>query len=270
MNFVNHELTDTLREDTFFEDAQKLRGEVFREVESRRTLRFQVGPRNYFAKIHFGVGWAEILKNLFQFRLPVVGAENELKAINKLTELGVDTLTPVAYMREGRNPAKIRSCIVTQALENTKSLEELALEGGIDSKLRRKLVNRLASIARTMHSQGINHRDFYICHFLMELKQSGEPTEEPRLFLIDLHRAQIREQTPQRWREKDISGLLFSSIDAGITKTDMLRFIKIYSGKPVRLALEQDRDFWKAVRKRAEKLYIRDHGHRSDALEQLR
>lgn len=269
MNFIDPELKDIFRKDSFFEDATKLDGEIYREIESRRTLRFRVGQKRYFAKVHFGVGWGEIFKNLMQLRLPILGAENELIAINKLRQLGVDTLTPVAYMSEGKNPARIRSCIVTRALENTKSLEELALEGSIGSKLRRKLVVRLADIARLMHGSGINHRDFYICHFLIETKISTEANEDPVIFLIDLHRAQVRNQTPLRWRAKDIGALLFSAIDAGIGTTDLFRFMRIYSGKSIRLTLVQDRDFWKVVRRRARKLYRRDHGHESEALRVL-
>jgi heptose I phosphotransferase len=43
-----------------------LQGEVFRELEGRRTLRTEVAGRGYFVKIHRGAGWAEIVKNLFR------------------------------------------------------------------------------------------------------------------------------------------------------------------------------------------------------------
>ena len=32
--------------------------------------------------------------------------------------------------------------------------------------LKRVLVQRIATIARTLHGAGMNHRDFYLCHFL--------------------------------------------------------------------------------------------------------
>ena len=48
--------------------ARELSGEVFRDVADRRTLRVEIGRRGYFAKLHFGVGWAEILKNLLTLR----------------------------------------------------------------------------------------------------------------------------------------------------------------------------------------------------------
>lgn len=53
--------------------------------EARRTLRIEVAGQGYlFVKIHRGVGWKEILKNLLSLRLPVLGAGNEWRAIARL------------------------------------------------------------------------------------------------------------------------------------------------------------------------------------------
>ena len=60
-----------------FVAVEALQGVVFRELEARRTLRANVAGRNYFIKIHRGVGWYEIIKSLFCLRLPVLGAGNE-------------------------------------------------------------------------------------------------------------------------------------------------------------------------------------------------
>jgi heptose I phosphotransferase len=268
--WVSQELTPMLREESLFDDAARLQGQVFREVESRRTLRFEIGSNRYFVKLHFGVGWREIFKNLAQLRLPVLGASNEIRAILKLQNLDVATMTPVAYVSKGRKPAKMRSCIITRALENTKSLEELVLSGAVSSDLRRQLICKIARIARELHNNGMNHRDFYICHFLLDMSYFNDgPLGEPEIFLIDLHRAQIRDHTPRRWREKDIGGLLFSACDAGLTRTDIIRFVQIYTGKAFRDTLSEDRVFWNRVLNRARKLYLRDHGAPSQMLDQM-
>jgi len=70
-----------------FAAARALRGEVLRELEGRRTLRTVVGGRGYYVKLHRGVGWGEIFKNLVTARLPVLGAEHEWLAIRRLSEL---------------------------------------------------------------------------------------------------------------------------------------------------------------------------------------
>ncbi|MDG1206105.1 MAG: lipopolysaccharide core heptose(I) kinase RfaP [Pseudomonadales bacterium] len=267
LKLFEKELEPALTEVNLLQDCMGLQGEIFREVESRRTLKFYVGDRAYFLKLHLGAGWKEIIKNLLQLRLPVLGARNELLAIRKVEVLGVRTLTAVAYAAEGNNPATIHSCLITRSLENTRSLEELAKDGQISTPLRRRLVTQIANTSRTLHTGGVNHRDFYICHFLMDMDTFNH--DSPLLYLIDLHRAQIRANTPQRWRVKDVSGLLFSAIDFGLTRNDIYRFVKIYSGKSLRQTLREDSDFWSQVLSRAESLYRKDHGMDNQRLTEL-
>ena len=66
-----------------FVAVEQLQGEVYRELEARRTLRTEVAGRGYFVKIHRGVGWAEIFKNWLTAKAPVLGAEQELKEIGR-------------------------------------------------------------------------------------------------------------------------------------------------------------------------------------------
>jgi len=80
-----------------FEAVEELQGQVYRELENRRTLRTEVDGRGYFVKIHRGIGWGEVAKNLLTAKLPVLGAGKEFDAINRLKEVGVPTMTCVAY-----------------------------------------------------------------------------------------------------------------------------------------------------------------------------
>jgi len=276
-HYLGTELAGTLSDENLFEDASKLKGEVYRELEGRRTLRFLVGQDAYFLKLHFGVGWKEIFKNLSQLRLPVLGAKNEWLAVNRLRELGIDTMTPVAYTNQGGNPAKLHSCIITKALEHTQSLEELSVKNQISVGLRRKLIDKLANVAKKMHDSGINHRDFYLCHFLIDMDcvtviekiMVQNRDKKLTVYLIDLHRAQIRDQTPARWRVKDLGGLLFSAADSGLTRNDTLRFVKLYTGRPLRETFKGEDKFWSAVVRRAHKLYLKEHGRASHLLSHL-
>ena len=148
-----------------------LQGEIYRQQPGRRTLRFQCDGRGYFLKAHEGVGWREIFKNLFSLRLPVIGARNEWRAIRRLDALGVDTMRLVGYGRKGLNPARQRSFVVTEELANTISLEDFCREWPTNPPpltVKRALLNRVADMARTLHANGVNHRDFYICHFLLD------------------------------------------------------------------------------------------------------
>ncbi|HAK53156.1 MAG TPA: lipopolysaccharide core heptose(I) kinase RfaP [Gammaproteobacteria bacterium] len=252
--YIDQRFHHLFSDDQLFEQVSQFDGKVFRSLENRRTVRIEKGGERFFAKTHFGVGWMEIIKNLCQLRWPVLGAANEFRALNELQRLGIDTLTPVVYFSEGINPARRQSCIVTRALENTKSLEELFEANKVSLRLKRALIPRLAKVGREMHDNGINHRDFYLCHFLIPMEQS-----DPKPFLIDLHRAQVRKKTPRRWRVKDVGGLFFSGFDYNITRRDVFRFIKSYSGKTLRQTLQEDKEFWREVFQRATKLYFQDH-----------
>ena len=107
-----------------FAAVEALQGEVFRELEARRTLRTEVSGNGYFVKIHRGVGWGEIFKNWSTLKRPVLGAGQEWQAIQALTAAGINTMTAVAFGERGSNPAAQHSFIITEELAPTISLED--------------------------------------------------------------------------------------------------------------------------------------------------
>jgi len=245
-----------------FAKVLQLDGKEYRNKEGRRTLQLTLDSCSYFLKVHQGIGWKEIFKNLSQLRLPIIGASNEFYAANKLSALGVDTLTPVAFGKKGLNPARQLSFIMTKDLIGTISLEDYCADWKINPPpFRQKiaLVNLLAKVSRTMHGAGINHRDYYICHFLLA-EESLSDVSKPLCYLIDLHRAQLRNKTPFRWAVKDIAGLYFSAMDIGLGKKDLYRFIRSYCSGDLRHELTENKTFWRQVQSKAEKLYLKDHG----------
>lgn len=246
------------RQDPFVA-VEKLQGEVFRELEARRTLRTEVSGRGFFVKIHRGVGWLEIVKNLVSLRWPVLGAQNEWMALQRLMALGVDTMTAVAFGVQGNNPAKQHSFIVTEELAPTISLEDYCREWPTlppAPRFKRALIERVATMARRMHEGGVNHRDFYICHFLLHLDPA--PTEASfKLSLIDLHRAQVRVATPPRWRDKDLASLYFSALEIGLTQRDFLRFLRVYFNAPLRATLQGEAPLLKHLAAESKRLLAR-------------
>lgn len=242
-----------------FTEVSKLEGTIYREVKSRRTLRFKFIDKYYFAKVHFGIGWREIFKDIVQLRLPIISARNEWDAINKLAELDIDTMTPVAFGVEGFNPARLKSFIVTEELESTTPLEDYCKpwkDNKPDFKIKIELIRKLANVSRVMHSSGMCHRDFYLCHFHLHPTRSQDG--QPKISLIDLHRALISKRLAKRWIIKDIAGLYFSAMDIGLTKRDKYRFIKLYTDQSLREALLNPDGFWASVNARAIKLYAKE------------
>jgi len=61
---------------------------------------------------------------------------------------------------------------------------------------------------------------------------------------------------PHRWRVKDLGGLLYSTMDTGLSLRDYLRFILEYSGGPLREVLKNP--LWQVVLRNATKLYQKD------------
>lgn len=242
-----------------FVEVEALQGEVFRELEARRTLRTEVDGRGYFVKIHRGIGWGEVTKNLITAKLPVLGAGQEWRAIQRLTEAGVATMTAVAYGERGANPAGQHSFIITEELAPTISLEDYCLDWKTNPPnplLKRALIAEVASMVGRMHRAGVNHRDCYICHFLLHTDTPVTP-DDFKLSVIDLHRAQIRASTPTRWRNKDLAALYYSAMDIGLTRRDKLRFLRGYFQRPLRQVLREERALLNWLDGKLEKLYQR-------------
>lgn len=231
-----------------FEEVKRLRGEVFRAQQTRLTLRFDFDGRSWFLKRHGAVSWREILKNLGVLKLPVVSARNEWRALAKLRELHIPSLTPAAFGRRGLLPATLESFLITRDLGRLQSLEDIGARWRAHPPapaLKWRLIGQVAEIARRMHGAGMCHRDFYICHFLQD---ASDPR---RLYLIDLHRALISKRLSRRWVVKDIGGLYFSAMDIGLTRGDLLRFVKCYGAGDLRSVLRDEKAFWRRVHRRA-------------------
>lgn len=238
-----------------FDEIMQIEGDVYRNVDGRKTLRFNVDNQGFFIKQHFGIGWREIFKNLSQLKFPVLGAKNEYLAINKLKALDIDTMEVVGFSQKGINPAYRRSFLITEALDNTVSLEDYCEHWSIEKPTfldKLTLIKKVAKIVKQLHENGVNHRDLYICHFL--LKKNCNITEECQLFLIDLHRMQLRKKVPERWIVKDLAAVYFSAMHIGLTRRDYLRFIRNYCGISLGKVFEDERVLWNKVEHKAKVL----------------
>lgn len=265
---LDEHLRAHLPKENTFDWLMNVEGQVHRAVKNRRTVEFALGGRRYFIKVHRGVGWGEVLKNWLYGRPPIVSAEPEWRAIAALQAAGIATPLVAGKGLRGRAPAQLESFIVMPALEGMISLEDLARDwrgarGRTRVLLKRVLIQRIATIARTLHGAGMNHRDFYLCHFLTRDRDWSRwtPADPVELTLIDLHRVQKRAAVPERWLVKDLGGLLFSALDAGLTTRDLLRFVADYRQQPWRDTLPREERLWRKVLANAGKLYRSFHHH---------
>lgn len=257
--YLREELATEWHGYAVFDLLATMPGEIFRDKEGRRTLRFVLNNHSYFLKYHQGVGWQEIIKNLIQGRLPILGARNEWRAIQFLQQHNIDTMTLAGYAEKGINPATRQSFVITDDLTDTMSLEfvgEQWQQQPPSFATKQALIKKLAKMSRIMHENGMNHRDYYLCHFLVEadFARHNTYTADMPIYLIDLHRAQLRQKTPLRWQVKDLGSLYFSASRVALTRRDKLRFMRCYSGLPLRQILAEQASLWQQVEQRANKL----------------
>ena len=261
-------LKAALPEDTnTFEWFLHAKGTTHREVKHRLTYETRLGEHHIFVKRHLGCGWGEVFKEWYRLRKPVVSARTEWEGAATLAAAGVRVPKVLGKGERGRYPHAIESFVVLDALEDCETLEHfkhgwLGYSGPRWVTLKRALISEVAQIGHTMHGQGINHRDFYINHFLInrDLIRNWQPGQAIPLNLIDLHRVQHRPHVPQRWLIKDLASLLFSALDVGLTSTDTARYLRIYLGAEWKAALRKDHKLWQAIIQRAIKLYRGFHG----------
>lgn len=246
-----------------FEQIFALEGQEFRNMDGRRTLCFELLGRSYFVKMYSGLGWRSILKSLLTLRLPPVStARNEWLAIKALTALGIETMTAVAYGERGRSPASRQSFLVTKNLEQTESLEDFCRNWSQNPPsvgLKRALIARVARMSRVLHENGMNHRDYYLCHFLLDVSAGSDQVDPDnfRLYLIDLHRVQMRRHISSRARLKDLAALYFSSLETGLTTRDYYRFLRRYNSADLRPILTINKQLVVKIMQRGERLKLR-------------
>lgn len=229
MIFLSSPFKEAWKDKDPFEEIKKIEGAIYRQVLNRSTTRFEFAGQVFYIKFHTGSSLREILKNLVCLKLPVLGARNEYLAISKLHELNVNTMEVVAFGERGLSPFGRESFIITKELSPTIDLLAYCLqwrETPPSYQHKRAVIAEVADMLRRIHEGGVNHRDCYLVHFLVDL--AVKDPLRPRLFLIDLHRAQIRRRTPRRWRNKDLVELYYSSKRVGFSLKDYFYFLMKY------------------------------------------
>lgn len=149
-------------------------------------------------------------------------AEREWAVLHRLAEADIPSIEPAALIHDTEGGQIKRACLITRALPDTETLEE----ADRTPAQRRTLATRVGEMLRDMHDAGVNHRDCYLVHWRV--------TDEDRLFITDLNRADIRGRVGRRWRVKDLAALLFSA-QGHTTTTERARAFKAYlGGRPLR------------------------------------
>lgn len=143
---------------------------------------------------------------------------------------GLPVVTPVAAGERFLLGGLIESFVMTQSLEGFMPADQYVgarFAGTLDQaqlKRKRRLISAVARLSRSMHEQGFNHRDFYLCHIFVRDAVDGASD----LRIIDLQRVEYRAALRRRWLDKDLAALHYSSLCLPLSDWDRLRFFATY------------------------------------------
>jgi len=219
-------------------------GRAYREAPGRSTVRLLLDDpasgrtRAIYLKRYTRVPWRTQLRRSLSPNEPETYARREMGGLVRLADLGIASMRPVLFggqiRRGGREE---RSVLVTEEIAGAIQADDWCqarFAGPLSCERtaeKRRLVRRIADLARRLHAADLSHRDFYLCHIMVRSVEGAEPV----LHLIDLQRlAHHRRGIGRRWIVKDLAALLFSSWPGpatGIrspifTQTDRLRFAR--------------------------------------------
>ncbi|MBW2645419.1 MAG: lipopolysaccharide core heptose(I) kinase RfaP [Deltaproteobacteria bacterium] len=227
------------RLDTFKSFMQYANVEIAKQViKERSTARLILDDGRtqsiFFLKRHISPSVREYLKLLTRFSWPK-SAFNEWRAILRFHQVGLPTMVPVAAGEQKNSLGLvIQSFLLTKEIKDAHRLDHYLAQwlkkplSKEQIQRKRLLVQQLAQMTQKMHTMGLNHRDYYLCHIFI---RTTEENGEFELFIIDLHRVDIRKKVGRRWLIKDLAALNFSSLELPIHTTDRMRFFKLYLQK---------------------------------------
>lgn len=238
-----------------FAEIFSLSGMPFRNIDERKTLRYECNNLNYFVKTYSGYRIINVIKSLAKRRKPCIGSINESRALLTLQELG---FTPclVGFGWRRLNPFSHQSFSITAEIPNTIDLDALCADSdkfNISFDLKHALIRKIAQIIKNMHMRGICHYDLTLEHFLLDISSGIENLDHDNLkiYLIDFHISNSFTILPKKWLIADLVTLYFYALKKSLTQRDALRFVKYYREQPLRQILKTEKSMWKKIRKLA-------------------
>jgi heptose I phosphotransferase len=204
------------------------------------------GALAVYLKRHYRLSWRSRLAAL----LDPAGAHSpgaaEWHHLERVRGLGIAVPEVIAAGERIGPWAKLQSFLMVADLAGSQPLHEAIptfrreLGPAPFAAWKRRVIAAVARITATLHRASLFHKDLYLCHFFLD----PQPSSEPHLTLIDLHRLGHHPLRAGRWRRKDLGQLLFSTYDVvGIDDRDRLRFWSHYRRH---MRLDRPRRRWQA------------------------
>jgi hypothetical protein len=233
-------------------------------AKHRSRIRFEIEnpPATLFLKRYENTPVLSQIKNWISHRRIASTMLYDLDPAEKLAAAGICTPQTVCCGSEWGVLFEKRSFIITgqipgESLERllppcfeklTTEITEKSKVKNLKSKI--AFIKSLAEFARTFHTTGYCHRDFYLAHIFHH---------DGVFYLIDLQRAFKPLLFARRYRIKDVAQLSYSASKKYFSRTDRLRFYLTYAS--IKRLESKDKSFIRAVIKKMSQMADHDRRH---------
>jgi heptose I phosphotransferase len=235
-------------------------GTVLKRIRDRSVLRMEIPDgdkhRIFYLKRHNPVrpGIKEMIGSLLSQGGSSPGMA-EFTTLCQLREHGIPTAAPVAAGEKGAGGGRFESFLLTESFTPYISLEEIILNHpeslkGADGRIRKeRLIKTIASLARTLHNQGVNHCDFNATHILVSPEKDNGWFD---LALFDLQRIDRKKWLRLKWFIKTMAQLNFTMPDPLFDDRDRLLLFRTYKGSSGMQLMDRFQLYW--IRKKVQKI----------------
>lgn len=200
-------------------------------------VRGPAGQPGFYLKRYLYPRWRKRLRGAL--RGTVVGTHRglaEYRALQTMRRLGVPAIRPVAYGTRRIGPFLKACFLITEEAPESVNLTTFARQiasgdASVGYSRRTALCRALAGQVARMHAAGFVHGKLFWRNILVREPVGGEP----ELFFLDARPPRRLERigASRQLRREDLSHLAASALPF-TTRTDRLRFMRVYAGGKVR------------------------------------
>jgi len=213
-------------------------GTTVKQIRDRNVLRIEIRDRDdsriFYLKRHNAVrsSFREKIGALWPERGASPGM-SEFISICDFRKNGIPTVVPVAAGERRTGFARYESFLLTENFEPYVSLEEIIrnrperLQGTEGRERKERLIKAVALLARKMHDQGFNHRDFNATHVLVGPENGNG---EFSLALFDLQRTDRKKWLRTKWFIKTMAHLNYTMPEPLFSDQDRMLLFQAYKG----------------------------------------
>jgi len=189
----------------------------------------------------------------------------EFENICDFRKNNLPTVLPVAAGEKFSHFFWARSFLITEDFSPFISLEALLenrpqfFSDPKDENRKRILLKEIAVLARRMHQNGFNHRDFNATHILLNYNNESDI---PQIALFDFQRVEKRKYFRFRWKIKSIARLNYTLPDEIFNIKDRMYILLSYKDKKSFNFIDRMQWFWierktSKIKKHTEKMIDR-------------